>query len=125
MTADGWKFVGDTKELNNLMKISASSINEFKQEFDAANTAGEKITNSRFGSYFSEGVNEKGTTLTTGDKYSALVNIGDANTRKEILKASNISEDAWNDIMESTSFYWENGVFNYEEWAKNNSEYAS
>ena len=43
MTAEGWKFIGDVDQLNSMLETSVEDVGKFKEEFAAAQNAGDTV----------------------------------------------------------------------------------
>lgn len=97
MTAEGWKFVGDVDQLNSMLETSVEDVGKFKEEFAAAQNAGDVITNYAKGWQMEDGSFKIGGDYMKTDQQKALA----MNT---FLNESAFGEGTFDPIIEASGY---------------------
>lgn len=110
MTADGWKFIGDVDQLNSMLETSVEDVGKFKEEFAAAQNAGDVITNYAKGWQMEDGSFQIGGDYMKTDQQKALAmntflneNAFGEGTFDPIIEASGYSREALGDAISTVA----------------------
>lgn len=110
MTAEGWKFIGDVNQLNNILETSVEDVGKFKEEFASAQNAGDTVMQHMKGWQMEDGSIQIGGNYMDSDQDKALAmnsflneSIYGEGTFDPIIEASGYSREALGDAISTVA----------------------